>query len=158
MSRHLFLRGLVLVLFVFPLGLVSSVFAQKAVHFTTVSYHIDRTPGGGTEPPNEFNPGLGLEWGLGTGTLYVGGYHNTVRELSLYAGYGRTAFRERPVRVGAVAGLVTGYPIIEVLPNVTVLPGIMPFVEVGRGPITPKLYAIPFRGGVLSLQLRVRMP
>ena len=137
---------------------VPSSSAQTAFHLTTVSYHIDRTPGGGTEPPNEFNPGLGMDWRVGQGAVHLGGYYNTVRAVTLYAGYERSIFDDRQVRVGGVAGIVTGYPIIEVMDGVSILPGILPFVEVGRKVVRPRLYAIPFRGGVLAVQFRIRVP
>ena len=130
--------------------------AQDALHLTTVSYHFDRTPGGGTVTPNEWNGGLGGEWTVGRGALYVGGYYNTMRTLSLYGGYARGRALGSSVRVGAVAGVVTGYPVLELGAGVSLVPGVLPFVEVGQRRIAPRLYVVPFRGGVVALQFRIR--
>jgi len=123
-----------------------------------VSYHLDRTPGGGAEPPNEVNPGIGVEWGRGRGAVHLGGYYNTIRTVSLYAGYERRLFGDRWARLGAVVGVVTGYPIFEVAPGLSIVPGATPFAEVGRGAVRPRLYALPFRGGVIAMQLRMQLP
>jgi hypothetical protein len=51
---------------------------------------------------------------------------------------------------------MTGYPIVEIAPDVTLVPGLVPIVELGRGTVRPRMYAIPFRGGIFAVRLRMQ--
>ena len=93
MSRHLCrIRGILIAIVVFSSCTVQA--ATLGVHAGSAHF-----PGGSYQ--NNFNPGVYLRTDDG---ITVGGYYNTLRRLSLYAGY---TFEYGPL--GLLGGVVTGY-------------------------------------------------
>jgi hypothetical protein len=87
---------------VFATAALPSRSEQIVVHLG--SYHAPRASSDGT-PLNNRNPGLGIALDSG---LVFGGYWNSYRKVSLYAGY----VWDRPVgpvRAGLVSAMATGY-------------------------------------------------
>jgi hypothetical protein len=71
-----------------------------------LSHHFKRDAG-----YNEQNTGLGFEYRFDDSNAIVGGiYRNSVRERSHYLEYAWTPIGIGPVRIGAAAGGVDGYP------------------------------------------------
>lgn len=70
------------------------------------SYHFKRSAG-----YNENNAGLGFEWRFSPEQAIVGGfYDNSVRRDSHYLHYVWTPIHLDPIRIGAAAGIIDGYP------------------------------------------------
>lgn len=70
------------------------------------SYHFKRDAG-----YNENNAGIGLEWRFNPKqAVVVGGYDNSVRRNSRYLHYVWTPINLDPIRLGAAAGIIDGYP------------------------------------------------
>lgn len=83
------------------IGAAILVFLSCTAHAATFGVHAGSThfPGGSYQ--NNFNPGVYLRTDDG---LTIGGYYNTLRRVSLYAGY---TFEYGPL--GLMGGVVTGY-------------------------------------------------
>ena len=85
------------------LGLViaTAVLSGGTAHATTLGLHAGSAhfPSGSYQ--NNFNPGVYLRTDDG---LTIGGYYNTLRRVSVYAGY---TFEYGPL--GLMGGVVTGY-------------------------------------------------
>lgn len=70
------------------------------------SYHFKRDAG-----YNENNNGIGLEWRFNREqAVVVGTYDNSVRRDSRYLHYVWTPINLDPIRLGAAAGIIDGYP------------------------------------------------
>ena len=97
---------------------------EVVVHIA--SYHAKRDAG-----LNERNLGLGLRTSLGDEGWFAtaGGYDNSLRKTSLYAGIGKTVYSSRFIDINIAGGLVTGYRAAPVVPFV--LPEVK--VKFGRG-------------------------
>lgn len=87
-----------------------------------MSYHLDRQQ---THERNfrEQNYGIGLEHKLSeNSSLSVGYYRNSIDKDSFYAAYAYQPLKAGPVKIGAMAGVVTGYPLNNGGPIPMVLP------------------------------------
>lgn len=115
---------------------------------TVASYHTNRDI-----ERNERNWGLGLERDFAENWRYtVGGYRNSYWRNSYYAGAQWLPWRFGSIRIGAMAGGVTGY-------TNSVDPMILPTIAIEGKQFGVNLGVMPHvkRGvGVLGLQLKTR--
>lgn len=108
---------------------VATCTAMHADAIRTVGVHIGSHHAPARDYQN-FNPGAYVRFNSG---LTVGGYHNSERRTSLYAGY---TLERGPFAV--TLGAITGYR------RANVLPLVVPSVAIGRlGPATMRLAVLP---------------
>ena len=130
------------------LGLLTSlpVKADTWIVTTVASYH----PGGGDY--NERNLGLGLEHGGEKFRIVGGGYRNSFYRDSYYIGMTAGMMKLGPVKIGLMAGGVTGY-------EDTVEPVLMPFMAIEGKQVGANLGIMPAKDGgvtVIGLQIKFR--
>lgn len=91
--------------------LAASVSAQAAEYFLLVPFTSHHFSGS----YNEVNPGIGLDVRLwGDHGVQVGTYYNSIRRQTVYAAANVGLLRYENVRLGLLAGGMTGYPISKV--------------------------------------------
>jgi Antimicrobial peptide resistance and lipid A acylation protein PagP len=107
---------------------------------------------------NNTNPGVYLRWADGTGSGPVlGGYYNSERAQSRYAGYHwdwrATTTGGLPVSAGVTVGAINGYARAKVMPLV------VPSAAVHLGSAALRLTYVPKieKGGAHALHLSVEM-
>lgn len=97
-------------LIAFILGMAAMVaiqsWAQTYVIGSGVAFHLDND----SHCRNHFTPGLGLERAVSENwRLSLGAYSNSNCRLSKYIAAAWVPFRVAELKIGAIAGLVTGY-------------------------------------------------
>ena len=101
---------------------------------------------------NQINPGLGVE----ANGYHLGEYRNSLRRTSWYAG--RDWSTEGTVKVGVLAGAVTGY---EKLAGSSVLPLVAPFISVEAGRFGANVALLPnpiqWNQSAVALQIKVKL-
>lgn len=107
---------------------------------------------------NEINYGLGIEREIGDFAIQAGAYRNSIDRTSVYATARWTPLNIAGVRVGAMAGVVTGYEFNGGGPTpAAALVAVTP--EIGR--VSMQVMAIPPAHpkvvSVVALSLRVRL-
>lgn len=95
---------------------------------------------------NEDNFGIGYQ----SSSFVIGGYKNSEANKSYYLGLHSERIIAPHTRIGIEAGLVTGYKAGSIIPYV------LPNIQIGDT-VKYKLGFIPISGGVLTLQINVRM-
>jgi hypothetical protein len=105
---------------------------------------------------NEFNPGLGANLDVLDGYHFtIGGYYGSMSEPIAYTGIGKE-IGDGAVRFGADAGIVVGYPFLQVAPMVT------PYISVGNDSFRLKSRLMPlyeaesgFVGAVITISMEL---
>jgi Antimicrobial peptide resistance and lipid A acylation protein PagP. len=118
-----------------------------------MSYHLDRQQ---THERNfrEQNYGIGLEHKLSeNSSVSVGYYRNSIDKDSYYAAYAYQPLKAGPVKIGALAGVVTGYP----LNNGGPIPMLLPLASIEGKRMGVNLTYVPKLkdvSSVLALQFK----
>jgi len=118
------------------------------------SYHFQQDKGF-----NNSNYGLGGEYRYSTVSSFtLGEYYNSVRQTSHYAGWYWRPLELGPIRLGAVAGAMDGYPNMQ---NGGWFLAVIPTASIEYKNIGAYLMYIPSYKdklyGVITLQLRLRV-
>lgn len=108
---------------------------------------------------NDVNEGIGLEWDASRVVgVAAGGYYNSDSTWSQYVYVRYQPFNIGGTRIGALAGLVTGYKKW----GCSICPAGLLAVSHDYGPVTLSLVGFPNIGkavdGVVSLQIGVKLP
>lgn len=117
------------------------------------SYHFDRNKG-----LNDSNPGIGAEYRFSTViSATAGRFYNSDRQYSNYAGVYWQPVALGPLRLGAVAGVFSGYPRAH---NGGWFPAVIPAVSVEYQRVGANIAIIPgYKDrlyGAISIQLKVK--
>lgn len=124
------------------------------VSFGFVSRHDDRKAN-----YNEDNTGFGLEYQSSPEHWWSAGvYRNSVRETSTYLQYGWMPLSIGPVRFGAAAGIVNGYPRLN---HGDWAPTLLPVIGFEVGRVGANLLYIPSIAGnvagAVALQVKLKV-
>ncbi len=119
-----------------------------------LSYHFNHTA-----HYNAYNWGVGADFRVSEDfTLSAGEYRNSMREHSTYASLSWQPLHLGPLRIGAMAGAVRGYPDIN---HGGWSPMAAPVISIEYGRLGANLIYVPtMRGkvdGCISLQIKIRV-
>jgi hypothetical protein len=108
------------------------------------SYHFDH------RGLNQRNFGIGYERSVsGNWRIAAGAYDNSMYKVSAYAGGVCAPFQAGGVRLGAMAGVITGY-------RTGPVPIVVPTVLLEAKTVGANVLLVPISGGVVGVQFKVR--